>query len=442
MGKYIISLFLTLLILFTVVCADKNTIGTNTIGPEGGEVVSRDGFHTLIFKPGALSQEVEVELIKLTFTNELFITEGPQTCAYTYNKNDIAPFLNMNPMVEHNFGVQTKDENGNSNVKIEPLIQRDDGNGNPRLMEDNTTIVDTNEDTVIQSATLFTDQGEVLIPPKDIELIGFFSVNKFKDPDGFPMLDIIFTPSNLGFFIDDIFLRFLNGLQQNTPLEMDSESGNLGIILPNLCDPLSANPSTTDAMFELDINDQIFFNTTDSLSLEYKTNCEEHDPDTPPLPPPLTPPPGLSVENILGAYGLNCFCRQDTLLICTGNFGGGGFTTGININRNTDNRGLTITKGQEITDIIITTPEDLFTLEGQLTDLEDGTFGAEAEGSGFLGDTSSAAADIIVKAEGWIFDLDEQGNVVLAEGDLRFNFPGFLSDSVSSVAECTGVKIE
>jgi len=59
-----------------------------------------------------------------------------------------------------------------------------------------------------------------------------------------------------------------------------------------------------------------------------------------------------------------------------------------------------------------------------------------------LGDTSSTAADIIVKAEGWIFDLDEQGNVVLAEGDLRFNFPGFLSNSSSSVAECTGVKIE
>ena len=95
MGKYIISLFLTLLILFTVVCADKNTIGTNTIGPEGGEVVSRDGFHTLIFKPGALSQEVEVELIKITFTNDLFITEGPKDCEYIYNKNDIAPFLNI-----------------------------------------------------------------------------------------------------------------------------------------------------------------------------------------------------------------------------------------------------------------------------------------------------------------------------------------------------------
>ena len=255
MGKYIISLFLTLLILFTVVCAQRNTIGTNTIGPEGGEVVSRDGFHKLIFKPGALSQEVEVELIKLTFTELLDSDE--ETCEYTYNRNDIAPFLNMNPMVEHNFGVQTKDENGNSNVKIEPLIQRDDGNGNPRLMEDNTTIVDTNEDTVIQSATLFTDQGEVLIPPKDIDLIGFFSVNKFNDPDGFPMLDIIFTPSNLGlFFIDDIFLRFLNGIQQNTPLEMDSESGNFEITLSNICNP-SFFMITSDAIFQLDVVDQM-----------------------------------------------------------------------------------------------------------------------------------------------------------------------------------------
>ena len=51
-----------------------------------------------------------------------------------------------------------------------------------------------------------------------------------------------------------------------------------------------------------------------------------------------------------------------------------------------------------------------------------------------------AAADIIVKAEDWIFDLDEEGNVILREGDLRFNFPGLLLNSQSSVAECTGIK--
>lgn len=427
MGKNVGLCLLSLLLIFTILGCQRSNVGSNTVGPEGGEVRSRDGRFKVEFPPGALTQEVKVTIIKISFPNpeDIFDTDDG-SCEYTYNLDDISPFLTMRPTAGYISNFEPRDENGNSDVLLEPLLQDDDGNGNPRLMEDNKTIVDTNEDNVVQEARLFTDQGEVLIPPIDIDLIGRFSANKFNNQEGIPMIDIIFTPSNLGFFfINRIFLDFLNGLPQNTELNMNAESGNFEIILPNLCDPFSANPSITDATFNFELDTQMPFMGVGSLSLEYRTNCEEQSTGMPSPSPPLPPPP-VMIDALDGLWMVDCISEEDPFGIIAGNLGSP-VVLDVEIDVNTATGGVTIT-----------TSDGLFTLMGTVVDQQNGIFVINAEGSGMLGDTSPNAANIIVRAENWNFVVNELGEIVFTDGQLRFNFPSLPLNSQSSVASCFG----
>ena len=56
MGKYIISSFIVLFLLFSFISCDgngNNNVSTRTIGPEGGTIKSSDGKLTLEIPAGA-----------------------------------------------------------------------------------------------------------------------------------------------------------------------------------------------------------------------------------------------------------------------------------------------------------------------------------------------------------------------------------------------------
>ena len=68
MGKYLISSFVVLFLLFNFISCDgdgSNNVSTRTIGPEGGTVRSSDGKLTLDIPPGALDEDTEITIRKL-----------------------------------------------------------------------------------------------------------------------------------------------------------------------------------------------------------------------------------------------------------------------------------------------------------------------------------------------------------------------------------------
>lgn len=68
MGKYIISTFIVLFLLFSFISCDgdgSNNVSTRTIGPEGGTITSPDGKLTIIIPPGALSEDTEITVRRL-----------------------------------------------------------------------------------------------------------------------------------------------------------------------------------------------------------------------------------------------------------------------------------------------------------------------------------------------------------------------------------------
>jgi len=72
-----------------------------------------------------------------------------------------------------------------------------------------------------------------------------------------------------------------------------------------------------------------------------------------------------------------------------------------------------------------------------IVDQQNGTFVINAEGSGKLGDDMNpTAANIVVKAVNWTFEVNELGDVIFTDGTMRFNFPGFPLSNQTSVASC------
>lgn len=68
MGKYIISSFIVLFLLFSFISCDgngSNNVSTRTIGPEGGTITSSDGKLTLEIPAGALDEDTEITIRRI-----------------------------------------------------------------------------------------------------------------------------------------------------------------------------------------------------------------------------------------------------------------------------------------------------------------------------------------------------------------------------------------
>ncbi|MGI9535048.1 MAG: hypothetical protein ACR2NW_08845 [Thermodesulfobacteriota bacterium] len=446
---------LLLFISFSNISGCGSSGNSNIIGPGGGTVTSKDGRLKLIFPPGAVDENVEIiiENIGLPELPMEFDELDPTT---NYDLQPDGLKFNVPITVELLTDQETLDQDGN--ISVDGALLFISSNGVFELLSNLENIINADENTVLVKGSLehFSDLVEikngVLTKIENVpEVIGInipFKVDvdirrkeRFKGPG---VCDFFYTDSSLA----DIFpLSETELIMEVIPTFIpDLIIGGLGTHKASF-DYICSSSQATDGTFGAQIDNVI--NLTGFCDVEYKQTFAQFIDCPAESPPPPTPPlPEFNLEDILGNWDANCNQNTDPFGIILGNLG------------SPFNLQLVITidplTGQLSSMINIVALPDLFELdgtineapEGQKSDLSilqngnSGSFIANAEGSGFLGDSNPTAANIITKAENWIFTTDEEGNPILQEGVLRFNFPTLPNNGDSSLADCTGVKSE
>ncbi len=471
MGKYLISSFVVLFLLFNFVSCDgdgSNNVSTRTIGPEGGTIRSSDGRLTLDIPPGALSEETEITIRKVNPEDLGPEFEGfDPDLIYELEPDGLQFMLPVNVKVE--IDIETTQDGDLVSADLPNFILLNRFEDIVEVLENQTqnTDLDTKISTITGELNHFSlmqvvneipDPGNVLVQegngPRIVfvfnELHCLVNVNESFDFRA-NLIFLIGNEANDSKIVFDI-----NDVQVN---DIHDEAISLEVISNG---PISTRefrinqqyaclqPGThkfklkVSLPYEVEVAPGDFGIFLFDHEIEKEITCVGPDPEpSPPPPPQPTPmptpeptpmptpqptPAPTCAETAAGTYAPGCNITQDTLGIST-NFGGLNFTiNGLSIT-NTGNEG-----------IMITTSPNLFTTNGTISRNAEGICEADTTGSGFLGGMPPEASNIIVKTEGITFSENASGNIVL-EGTFRFNFPGFQQNSQSTVAECEGINL-
>jgi len=470
MSKYIKLSFIILLLIFSYISCDSESqrqVVEALVGPDGGTVATRDGKFTLEIPPGALDEDTEITIRELNsneFPEELANLENPESLDSVYELTPFGQEFNLPVTVSVTLDSKPVQNDGSiaSNLAF-VLHSSADGF---EFLENPTLELDGGNDIAIVSGEIdhfsrfltFDDEGLSFklegMPPAAFVNIPFTG-------------NLTFTSQNSS----------VDSFELSQPGDAPAINQTAATINSNTFQPRGFIPlggGTITSLVEgkcFEVRERriyTFVIVIDGLNLlssfvvllatggnppEYTLTAKDFleclAPTPTPTPSPSPSPPPLSdfdLDDILGNWEANCNATSDPPFnIILGNFG------------NPFNLQLEITidpiTGELSSTINILALPDLFVLDGEineqsgnprsfLTRQNNTSFIANAEGSGFLGDTNPTAANIIVKAEDWIFTTDGNGNPILQEGVLRFNFPGLENNTQSSTADCTGEKTE
>lgn len=476
MGKYIRPFVIFLLLLCIVAACDgngNNNVSTRTIGPEGGTVKSSDGKLTLEIPPGALTEDTEITIRKLNPEDLGPEFEGiDPELAYELEPDGLQFMLPVTARVE--IDIETT-QDGNLISADLPSFNLINRSGNIVEVLENQ-ILNTDLDTKTSTITGELSHFSILAITQNI-----------PDPSnllvGSPRIILKFAELpckvdiNIPFIFSGLFTIEIGNL------------ANLGRILFNLNSDFSINDFSDEAFSSQETERTgiasggfLFFKSYTCLEtgthkfklrvsqpyevevapgdfgiflfeheIEKEITCVEPGTDSPPPPPlqPTEPPPteppvepALEAIDIDGSWNHDCLVLSEAFLLIGPNLGDPfSFQADVIVN-------------PETLETMILPFDEIFELDGFLMQLENGDFSFSGDGTGFLGDTNPAAANIIVKAEDWNYSLnppgffgvdnqlrgDNQPGDVFVEGVLRFNFPTFPLNSQSSLAECVGIK--